>query len=171
MFFTRNVLALACIATLAMGAAEGATLLSTTFETDPLAAGWTTNGSGRSAWTTNQAASGASALVMSNSVWASPLLPTVPLQWYRLTFRSKAPGAVTNPGSDGYGYWAAEFFDTNGNRLHDDHYSSVFASTNWVLNECRIRAKHTAGTNRTLVPARMKILFQGLDGPLYIDDV
>ncbi len=152
-------------------AVHGAVLLSTGFETDPFASGWTTNGSGNGAWVSNQAASGTYAIVASNSVWMTPPLTTTPLQWYRLAFKSKAPGTVTNPGSDGYGYWAAVFFDTNGNRLNDDQYSSVFKSSNWVVNECRIRAKHTAGTNGALVQARMKVLFQALDAPLYIDDV
>ena len=135
-----------------------------------MASGWTTNGQGRATWTSTESASGTSALAASNSVWMSPFLPTTPLQWYRVAFKSKV-GNATNPGSDGDGYWAAEFFDAQGNRLHDDHYSSVFASGSWVSNECRIRAKHTAGTNGTLVPARMKVLFQGLNAPLYIDDV
>ncbi len=150
---------------------HGAVLLSTSFEADPFANGWNTNGSGRAAWISNESASGSFAIIASNSVWTTPFLATTPLHWYRLAFKSKAPGVATNPGSDGYGYWAAVFFDTNGNRLNDDQYSSVFASSNWVSNECRIRAKHTAGTNGTLAPARMKVLFQALDAPLYIDDV
>jgi hypothetical protein len=150
---------------------HGAILLSTSFETDPLASGWTINGSGRAAWVSNESASGVSSIAASNSVWNTPFLATTPLQWYRLAFRSKAPGTATNPGSDGCGYWAAVFFDANGNRLNDDQYSSIFPSGNWASNECRIRAKHTAGTNGTLVPARMKVLFQALDAPLYIDDV
>jgi hypothetical protein len=150
---------------------QGAVLLSTGFESDPFANGWTTNGSGRAARVSNESASGTFSIVASNSVWTTPFLATTPLQWYRLAFKSKAPGTATNPGSDGYGYWAAVFFDANGNRLNDDQYSSVFASSNWVSNECRIRAKHTAGANGALVPARMKVLFQALDAPLYVDDV
>ncbi len=158
-------------ALLVCSAVHGANLLSDGFETNPLTGGWSTNGGGRASWISNEVAAGRYAIAASNSLWMSPFIPTTPLQWHRLTFKSKGPGTVTNAGSDGYGYWAAVFFDTNGNQLNDDQYSSVFASSNWVSNDYRIRAKHTAGTNGTLVPARMKILFQALNAPLYIDDV
>ena len=160
---------------LAMGLAipaRAATLLATDFETDPLTQGWTTNGSGTAFWTTNESFSTTHAIGGSNDVnWLSPLLDTTPLQWYRLSFKSKAPGAVNNAGSIGYGYWAAEFYDSNGNKLNDDQYSSVFQSADWATNEFRIRAKHTAGANATLIAARMQIRFRSLDAPMFIDDV
>lgn len=164
-----RLLTVAALAVCSVG--HSAVVLSTGFESDPFTGGWRTNGSGSAAWTTSEFASGPRAISASNSTWTTPFIPTTPLQWYRLSFKSKAPGTVNNGGSAGYGYWAAEFFDASGNRLNDDQYSSVFASTNWVTNEFRIRAKHTAGPNATLVPARMKVLFQALDAPLYIDDV
>jgi hypothetical protein len=152
--------------------ARADTLLATDFETDPLSQGWTTNGSGTAFWTTNEFFSATHSIAGSNDVsWLSPLLNTTPLQWYRLSFKSKAPGALNNPGSIGYGYWAAEFYDTNGNKLNDDQYSSVFQSAGWVTNEFRIRAKHTAGPNATLVPARMQLRFRSLGAPMYVDDV
>jgi len=146
-------------------------LLSTDFETDPLAQGWTTNGN-TAAWTTNAAFSGTHSIADSNGVsWLSPMLDTTPLQWYRLSFKSLAPGAVENPGAIGYAYWAAQFFDTNGNLLTEDQYSAVFQSSDWVTNEFRIRAKSLAGTNGTLLPVRMQIRFQSIAQVLYIDDV
>ena len=151
--------------------AHGGVLLSNDFEINPQVQGWTNSGTGSASWMTLQAAWGAHSIAASNATWHSPLLNTTPLAWYRLTFKSKAPGTPNNPGSAGYGYWAATFYDTNGNQLSDDQYSSVFASSGWVTNEFRIRAKHTAGTNATLAPARLRILFQALDAPLYIDDV
>lgn len=151
---------------------RAATLLTTDFETDPLTQGWKTSGSGTAFWTTNEFFSVSHSIAGSNDVsWLSPLLNTTPLQWYRLSFKSKAPGAVNNPGSIGYGYWAAEFYDSNGNKLNDDQYSSVFQSAEWVTNEFRIRAKHTAGANTTLVAARMQIRFRSLGGSMFIDDV
>ena len=147
------------------------TLLSTDFETNPFTQGWTNLGTG-SNWITSEHFSGTHALRVATNSFISPFLNTTPLQWYRLSFKSKAPGTVNNTGSIGYAYWAAQFFDTNGTLLNDDQYSSVLASANWVTNEFRIRAKHTAGTNATLVPARMKILFQPIGSqPLYVDDV
>lgn len=148
------------------------TLLNTDFEINPLTQGWTTNGSGSAFWPTSDFFSASHSIAGSNDVsWLSPLLNTTPLQWYRLSFKSRSAGALNNPGSIGYGYWAAEFYDTNGNKLNDDQYSSVFPSANWVTNEFRIRAKHTAGANATLVAARMQIRFRSLGGPMFIDDV
>jgi len=151
--------------------AHGGVLLSTDFETNPQSQGWTNHGSGSATWTTAQSASGTHSLAASNATWHSPLMNTTPLAWYRLSFKSKAPGTPNNPGSAGYGYWAAVFYDANGNQLNDDQYSSVFASAGWATNEFRIRAKHAAGPNATLAPARIKILFQAINAPLYIDDV
>lgn len=152
------------------------TLLSTDFEINPSTQGWTTEGSGVAAWTADQAFSGNHSIVASNSIsWLSPLLSTSPLQWYRLSFKSKAPGAVENlsqnPGSIGYAYWAAEFYDTNGNKLTEDQYSSVFQSSGWVTNEFRIRAKNNAGPNATLAPVLMQIRFRSFDPAVFIDDV
>jgi hypothetical protein len=146
-------------------------LLTDDFETNPLLAGWTTNGSA-ACWTTNEAFSGSYSIACSNNVsWLTPLLNTTPLQWYRLSFKSLAPGPVINPGSVGAAYWAAQFFDTNGNLLTEDQYSSIFQSPGWVTNEFRIRAKHTAGPNGTLLPVTMQIRFQSIVSPVYIDDV
>jgi hypothetical protein len=147
------------------------TLLSTDFETNPLTQGWTTNGNG-TIWTTNEAFSGNHSIADSNGVsWLSPMLNTTPLQWYRLSFKSKAPGVVNNAGSIGYAYWAAQFFDTNGNLLSADQYSAIFPSSDWVTNEFRIRAKNTAGPNATLVPVQMQIRFQSISPQVFIDDV
>lgn len=150
---------------------RGAVLLSTDFETNPQSQGWTNQSSGSATWTTLHSASGSHSLAASNGTWHSPLMNTTPLGWHRLSFKSKAPGTANNPGSAGYGYWAAVFYDANGNLLNDDQYSSVFASAGWVTNEFRIRAKHTAGPHATFVPARLRILFQAMNAPLYIDDV
>jgi hypothetical protein len=150
---------------------HAATLLCADFETDPLTQGWTTNGNG-TIWTTNEAFSGAHSIAASNGVsWLSPMLNTTPLQWYRLSFKSKAPDTLNNAGSIGYAYWAAQFFDTNGGLLTEDQYSAIFPSANWVTNEFRIRAKHTAGANATLVAAQMQIRFQSIAPQLFIDDV
>ena len=148
------------------------TLLSTDFETDPTTQGWTTIGGSLATWTTNESFSGIHSLSATNGgTWLSPLLPTSPLQWYRLSFKSKAPGVLHTPGAAGYAYWAASYFDTNGNPLIPDQYSSIFSSADWVTNEFRIRAKCLAGTNGTLLPEQMAIRFQAINPQVYIDDV
>ena len=147
-------------------------LLCTDFETNPVAEGWTTNGSGATVWTTNQFFSSAHSIAASsNGTWISPLLSTTALQWYRLSFKSLAPGVVNNPGSIGYAYWAAQFFDTNGNLLTEDQYSAIFQSSGWVTNEFRIRAKTLPGPNATLLPVQMQIRFQSIAPQVFIDDV
>jgi hypothetical protein len=150
---------------------QAETLLSTDFEGDPATQGWTTSGAGVASWSTNEAFSGGHSISATNKSWLSPLIETTPLQWVRLSFKSKAPGPLSKAGTIGYGYWAAEFYDTNGVKLNDDQYSSVFQSAGWVTNEFRIRAKHTAGTNGTLLPARMQIRFQAFASELFVDDV
>jgi hypothetical protein len=148
------------------------TLLCTDFETNPMAAGWTTNGAGVAAWSANESFSGTHSIAASGGgTWLSPMLDTSPLQWYRLSFKSLAPGAVENPGAMGYAYWAAQFFDPNGNLLTEDQYSSIFQSANWVTNEFRIRAKNLAGPNATLLPVRMQLRFQSIAPQVFIDDV
>lgn len=148
------------------------TILCTDFETNPMTLGWTTNGVGVTTWTTNEAFSGSYSITCSNGgTWFTPMLNTTPLQWYRLSFKSLAPGVVNNPGSIGYAYWAAQFFDTNGNQLTEDQYSSIFQSSGWVTNEFRIRAKNDPGPNATLVPVQMRIRFQSIDPQVFIDDV
>jgi hypothetical protein len=152
--------------------ARATTLLGTDFETNPMLQGWTTNGSGTAYWTTNESFSGAYSITCSNGgTWLSPPLTTTPLQWYRLTFKSLAPGTVNNPGSVGYAYWAAQYFDTNGNPIIPDQYASIYQSSGWVTNECRIRAKNAAGPNGTLVPVQMRFRFQSINPQVFIDDV
>jgi hypothetical protein len=151
---------------------RGQMLLCNSFETNPMTQGWTTNGTGVASWTTNESFSGTHSITAANGgTWLSPMLATTPLQWYRLSFKSLAPGVVDNPGSIGYAYWAAQFFDTNGNLLTEDQYSAIFQSSGWVTNEFRIRAKNTAGPNATLLPVQIQIRFQSIAPQVYIDDV
>jgi len=92
---------------------RGQMLLCNSFETNPMTQGWTTNGTGVASWTTNESFSGTHSITAANGgTWLSPMLATTPLQWYRLSFKSLAPGVVDNPGSIGYAYWAAQFLDT-----------------------------------------------------------
>ncbi len=164
-----KIAALALLAS--VSAAGGQTLLSENFETDPLLSAWTRSGSG-AGWTSSEAASGMHALSAETDVWSSPVLETEPLRWYRLSFKSKAPSTLNNIGSSGYAYWSATFYDSNGNLLNDDQYSSVFPSSGWIANEFRIRAKQRPGPNGTLLPVRMKVSFHPLGSqPLFIDDV
>ena len=152
-------------------AAFGEILLSNGFETNPLASGWTRSGPG-AVWTATGSAAGDHSLMANADAWAAPLWDTEPLHWYRLSFKSKAPGTVTNIGSIGYACWSAVFYDANGVLLNDDQYSSVFQSSDWVVNEFRIRAKHRVGPGGTLLPVRMKVSFHPIGNqPLYIDDV
>lgn len=151
--------------------AFAATSLTTDFTTDPLTQGWTLTGSGTASWTTSDFFSAPRSITATDRIWKTPLLDTQPLQWYRLSFKSKAAGTSSNAGSIGYCYWAAEFFETNGTKLNDDQYSSILPSAGWVTNEFRIRAKHRSGPGATLSAARLQVLFHAFNAPLFIDDV
>jgi hypothetical protein len=147
------------------------TLLVTDFETDPTTIGWSVSGSGAS-WTSSQYRSGTHALSVQTDTWASPLVSTTALQWYRFAFSTKAPGAANNPGSIGFGNWSIRFYDQAGNLLSGDVYSSVFPSGDWVKNEVRFRAQSTAGSGGTLQPVKAQIVFTPIGSQTYyIDDV
>ncbi|MDV2995557.1 MAG: hypothetical protein N4J56_005211 [Chroococcidiopsis sp. SAG 2025] len=158
----------------------GAIILYSTFERSPTSEGWITRGSGAS-WVIGGTSGTRSIRVQHpgptnytfDDAWSSPLLNTTPLQWYRLSFNSKAPGTTNNPGSVGYGYWSATFYDKQtGNQLPDATFSSVFQSNNWVHNEFRFRTKATVGANGNLLPVQMRINFHSLGSqPLFIDDI
>lgn len=170
-FFQIFALPVSALLAFLPGRVFGQGLLSEGFETDPLLSGWTRSGSGAS-WSGTESASGTHALSAETDGWSSPLLDTEPLRWYRLSFKSKAPGMVTNIGSAGYAFWSAVFYDENGTALNDDQYSSVFPSPDWVANEFRIRAKQRTGPGGTLLPVRLKVSFHPIGAqPLFIDDV
>ena len=148
----------------------GAIILYSTFERSPTSEGWIFRGPGAS-WVIGGTSGTRSIRVQHpgptnytfDDAWSSPLLNTTPLQWYRLSFNSKAPGTTNNPGSVGYGYWSATFYDKQtGNQLPDATFSSVFQSNNWVHNEFRFRTKATVGANGSLLPVQMRINFHSL---------
>jgi hypothetical protein len=133
-------------------------LLSADFETDPLAAAWSaeaSEGQPAPAWIGAGGHSGTHCLLATAGTWQSPAFPVTPFEYYRLEFWSRAEGTE---------YFAAFFYDEQGQTLEADHYSSVDPSTNWKLQTLCFRAKARAATAR--------ILFQPLKGkPFYVDDV
>jgi len=160
-----------CLGLTAPQSVSADTFLSADFETNPTLSGWTTTANGAD-WTTANAHSGTHSLYAQTSNWYSPGIATVPLQWYQLTFWSKAPGTVNNAGSIGYGYYAVEYYDQNGALWQSDQYESIYQSNGWVRNDMRIRAKAAPGPNGTLLPLTVKVSFHPIGNqPLYIDDV
>ncbi|MBC7880733.1 MAG: hypothetical protein H7Y37_05310 [Anaerolineae bacterium] len=146
------------------------TLLSSDFETDPTTLGWNASGTGAT-WESSEYQSGTHGLSVQTDTWASPLISTTALQWYRLTFSTKAPGTSNNPGSIGFGYWSIRFYDQAGNLLTGDVYSSVFPSGDWVKNDVRFRAQSTAISGGALQPVKAQIVFTPIGGQTYyIDD-
>ena len=133
-------------------------LLSADFETDPLAAGWTAEappGQALPGWTTDAAHAGTHCLVATAGAWKSPAFPVTPFDYYRLEFWAKAGGVE---------YFAAFFYDEQGQALEADHYSSVDPCADWTRQTLCFRAKARAVTCR--------VLFQPLSGqPMYVDEV
>jgi len=68
--------------------------------------------------------------VDAQQTWRGKVLPTVPFQFYRLTFRSRAASL---------GYWVVFPFDAVGAELRADTHSSVYASADWLVHETCFR--------------------------------
>jgi hypothetical protein len=132
-------------------------LLKTGFQSDPRKAGWRTGadrGDFQGAWAEAAAGSSGRFLLAEKGHWQSPPVAVAPLDYYRLRFRAKAQSE---------GYWAAEFFDADGNQLQADHYDSLPGSTDWHAREYCFRANIDA--------ANVRVRFIARRSPVAVDDV
>jgi len=143
------------------GASAAPPLLETSFETDPIEAGWSfvhvsslarTQRAGQ--WTDSEARTGERSIRAIDGVCRSPALPVEPFEFYRLRFFSK---------TSTQGYWFIRFFDERGGQIPADNYSSVFESKDWCGNEFYVMGRPGA------VSARVG--FHATDAPLYVDDL
>jgi len=160
MSFPQAVVLLALVflfATSASAAGAKGPLVKASFESDPRKAGWRTGadrGEFKGAWAKADADSAGRFLRAETGHWQSPAVPVTPLDYYRLRFRSR--GVCE-------GYWAAEFFDADGNQLAADHYDSLRGSNRWRANEYCLRANIDA--------ASLRVRFIARRGPVAVDDV
>lgn len=145
--------------------------LNDSFESNPLLSGWTSSGPGVN-WTAEEHVSGSRSVLVKSGKLSSALLSAKPMQWYRLSFQSKAPGIVANVGSNGYGYCSVLFYDEAGNQLAPDFYSSILQSDGWRPNEFRFRAYSPLSAGGVPLKSKMRINFETIgEQPFFVDDV
>jgi len=135
------------------------TVLDSDFETSPKRGGWSyTKCRGDEhddPWTDRKSLSGSFAIkARPGFIWESPPIAVRPFEYYRLEFKSIA----WRPG-----YWAAIFYDRDGERMLTDHFSSIEPSAEWSPTVSCIVAK--AGARW------MRIEFRPRGGEIYMDDV
>lgn len=146
-------------------------VMAVDFESHPLLLGWTASGQGAD-WTDEFSCSGQHSIVVRESNWSSPLVSSKPSQWYRLVFKSKAPGSISNVGSIGYGYCSIAFYADKNSPVKSHIYSSVFQSELWQLNEMRFRAPSLLDALGCLRVCKMKVCFTPIGAqPFFVDDV
>jgi hypothetical protein len=150
---------------------EKGVLLRENFDADPILTGWSVSPTGAD-WVPVAKGSSDRAIMVKSGTWSSPLLETEPLQWYRLAFKSKAPGKVTDPGGVGYGYCSVSYFDAAGVPLAGDDVSPILQSGEWRWNELRLRAPPLPGAKGGLQAVKMRVVFTPVGGqPFFVDDV
>ena len=134
------------------------------FKSDPAEAGWRllpldqVKAAPTGRWISNPQDPNASSLSVGNGCWQGPPFATVPHQYYRLTFRSKAQDR---------GYWAAMFYAADGRLLPADHNQGISKSDDWIDNEVYFQGKADA------VTARLRFYLVSPNGgeTIYIRDV
>lgn len=137
---------------------RGCTILSSDFERSPRQAGWSykkyRGDEHDDPWTVRQAASGSFAIkARPGFLWESPAIRVTPGQYYRVTFQSMTWAE---------GFWAAIFYDRDGERMLSDHFGCVEPSKAWRQNVVCIEAKARARS--------MRIEFRPIRTELYVDD-
>jgi hypothetical protein len=146
-------------------------LLAEDFEENPILSRWSVSPTG-AGWSAVEIGSTNKAISVGTGTWSSPPLSTEPLQWYRLAFRSLAPGKPPDPGAIGCGYCRVLYFDVQGNPLPGDDVSSILQSKDWRSNELRLRSPAQVDSSGELRAVRMKIVFAPMGGaPFCVDDV
>ena len=129
---------LPCLSTSCCGSQE-AVLLTTDFESDPLASGWIFDGDNAKATWVDQGRNGGKCISLAEGFWESAPIPVTPYQYYKVTFHSKA---------EGRGYWAAINYDADGKALDADHHWGVDPSEDWLETTYCTRAKADAASIR-----------------------
>ena len=123
------------------GAQLGEVMLEHDFRTDPLKSGWELLQFGwvsepaEGDWVSDPHDANAFSLRIRAGYLQGPEFASEPHQYYKVTFQSKA---------DRSGYWAAMFYDAEGNVLVADHNSNLFKSDNWIDNEFYFQGKADA---------------------------
>ena len=134
-------------------------IFSTDLEVDPAGTGWTgfevwQSEKFAAEWTTSVAHSGKRSMKISGGVWASPKFKVLSSKFYRVKFASMA---------ESKGYWVMDFFDSDGQQIAADNYSSVDVSKQWWKNSFCVMARPEA--------AFARLGFRPLKREVFIDDI
>ncbi len=120
-------------------------LLNHSFKSDPKEAGWQllqfdwAQSSAKGHWSAGKTEKRDSFLSVEDGYWQGPLFDVTPHQYYRLSFQSRAQVP---------GYWAAMFYDADGQMLQADHNSGIDLSDEWIDNEFFFQGKANAVSAR-----------------------
>lgn len=151
---------------MAVGCARLPPALTTDFERDPRAAGWSVHGpedgAARVAWSDEQPHSGGHCLTMTpdkprlaQNGWKSAAFPVREGQYYRLRF------AARTASSAGAGLW---FYGSDDRLLPGDHQSTIAPAADWTRQEIYLQAKESGVTAAA-------VFYPLSPAPLAVDDV
>jgi len=139
------ILATAAFLPLSASAQQPKSILAHDFKSDPTEAGWQLlqfhwrPSPAKGGWISESADLHVHSLSVEDGYWQGPQFAVVPHQYYRLTFQSKAQVP---------GYWAAMFYNADGQMLPADHNSGIFQSDDWIDNELYFQGKADAVSAR-----------------------
>ncbi len=141
--------------------------MSWSFETDPVAVGWQTNGPYLSEstdfvgqWTETGGVSGSRCLRVRHGMWQTPVIPVQPQAYYRVRFAAR---------TEKMSFYVFRFFDAQGRELACDEHNAIDPSPKWTRGEVFTQAREGAAT--------MRLAFLPPEGgvtpadELWIDDV
>jgi lysophospholipase L1-like esterase len=139
------ILATAAFLPLSASARQPKSILAHDFKSEPAEAGWQLlqfdwrPSPAKGGWVSESANPQGHSLSVEDGYWQGPQFAVVPHQYYRLTFQSKAQVP---------GYWAAMFYDADGQVLPAEHNSGIFQSDDWIDNELYFQGKEDAVSAR-----------------------
>lgn len=117
-----------------------------TFETDPLASGWTTEGPYQSGsshfigqWSPTGGVSESGCLSVRKGLWQTPPLAVQPLQYYRARFATR---------TDRMSFYAFRFYDKTGRIITADEHTAIDPTAQWDLHDVYTQARENAATMR-----------------------
>jgi hypothetical protein len=110
------------------------------FASDAAMAGWIYNGEEPYDPIVGGGCCGPKSFYVKNGNWESPLVPVTPFEYYKVSFCTKAKDPA---------WWAAVYYDNEGNPLVADHYWGIDGSEDWARTEYCTKAKINASGLRS----------------------
>ncbi len=129
-------------------------IFESNFSSDAASEGWVFNGEESYEPIIEGGCCGAKSFCVKGGNWESPLVSVTPFEYYKVSFCTKA----TDPA-----WWAAVYYDSDGNPLVADHYWGIDGSEDWAKTEFCTKAR----INATGLMSR----FQAPEAPYAVDCV